>query len=298
MNSGAAQVLVWMPLVMLVMGTSSSGTPGPHVLPQALGDLAVQLADAVRLAAGAQGEDRHGKIIGLVDRRLAQAQEILHVDADLPRVIAEIMGDEFTRKRIVARRDRRVRGENARRRDDLERGAEIELVRAHEMARALQPEERGVTLVHVVNRRFEAQRRQRAGTAHAQDDLLADAHLQVAAVELRGDGAVLGVVVGDVGVEQVEVDAPDGELPDLGEHLTAGQFDGDLERLAVVAAGDFLHGQVVEILVELDGLLDAFAVDLLLEVTVPVEQADGAEVQVEVAGDLQWSPERMPRPPE
>ena len=27
MNSGAAQVLVWMPLVMLVIGTSSSGTP-------------------------------------------------------------------------------------------------------------------------------------------------------------------------------------------------------------------------------------------------------------------------------
>ena len=97
---------------------------------------------------------------------------------------------------------------------------------------ALQTQERRVALVHVVDGRLEAQRRQRAGAAHAEHDFLADAHFQVAAVELRGDGAVLGVVLGDVGVEQVEVDAADGQLPDLGEHLPAGQFDGDLERLA------------------------------------------------------------------
>ena len=139
------------------------GHPGPHVFPQPLGHLAVELADAVRLAAGAQGEDGHGEIVGPVDRRLAEAQEILHVDADLTRVLVEIMGDEVARKRVVARRDRRVRREDTRRRDDLERGAEIEVVLADEMPRALQPEERGVALVHVVDRRFEAQRRQRAG---------------------------------------------------------------------------------------------------------------------------------------
>ena len=115
-----------------------------------------------------------------------------------------------------------------------QRRAEIQLVRAHEMPDALQPQERGVALVHVVHRRLQAQRRQRAGAAHAEHDFLADAHLQIAAVELRGDGAVLGVVFGDVGVEQVKVDAPDGELPDLGVDLPARQFDGDLERRAVV----------------------------------------------------------------
>ena len=124
------------------------------------------------------------------------------------------------------------------------------------------------------------------GAAHAQHDFLTDTHLQIAAVKLRGNGAVLGVVIGDIGVQQIEVDASNGEFPDLGEHLTARQFDADLERFAVLTVGNFLHGQVVEILVELDGLLDAFAVDLLFEITVAVEQTDGAEVQVEVARAL------------
>jgi hypothetical protein len=39
----------------------------------------------------------------------------------------------------------------------------------------------------------------------------------------------------------------------------------------------------VEILIEIDRFLHAFLVDLLLEITVPVEQADRDEVEIEIA---------------
>ena len=180
------------------------GHARPDILPETLGDFPVQLADAVGAPAGAQREDGHREVVRRVDRSLPEAEEVVEVDADLRGVIAEIVRDEFAGEGIVARRHGRVGREDARRRDDLEGRAEIELVGAHEVADALQAEERGVALVHVVDGGLEAERGERAGSAHAQDDLLADAHFQVATVELGGDGAVLGVVFGDVGVEQVE----------------------------------------------------------------------------------------------
>ena len=41
---------------------------------------------------------------------------------------------------------------------------------------------------------------------------------------------------------------------------------------------------MVKILVEIDGLLRAFLIDLLFEISVTIEQADGDEVEIEIAG--------------
>ena len=55
-----------------------------------------------------------------------------------------------------------------------------------------------------------AQLLERAQAADAEHDLLADALVDIAAIELVGDVAVLaGPVLRDVGVEQVERDAAD-----------------------------------------------------------------------------------------
>ena len=80
---------------------------------------------------------------------------------------------------------------------------------------------------------------QRAHAADAQHDLLADARVDVAAVERIGDVAILRQhVLRNVGVEQVQRDAADVELPDLDVDVAGGQLHGDLQ---IVAVGVF-HG--------------------------------------------------------
>src|SRR5207247_3252388 len=59
-----------------------------------------------------------------------------------------------------------------------------------------------------------AQRAEGAQAADAKDDLLADAHVVVAAVEPAGDRPVLGAVLRDVGVEQVQRHPADLDAPD------------------------------------------------------------------------------------
>ena len=83
-------------------------------------------------------------------------------------------------------------------------------------ADAFEREERRVALVHVVDGGVQAHRLQGAHAADAQHDFLPDARVDVAAVELVGDVAVLRQeVFRNVGVEQVERDAADLDLPDL-----------------------------------------------------------------------------------
>ena len=55
-----------------------------------------------------------------------------------------------------------------------------------------------------------------AEAADAEQQLLADAHAGVAAVEARGELAILRGVAVDVGIEQQEVAAADVDAPDLG----------------------------------------------------------------------------------
>ena len=82
-------------------------------------------------------------------------------------------------------------------------------------ADALEAEEAGVALVGVEHLGVDAERVERPHAADAEEDLLAQAVLGVAAVEPVGDLAqVVGVLV-DVGVEQVERDAADVGPPDL-----------------------------------------------------------------------------------
>ncbi len=87
----------------------------------------------------------------------------------------------------------------------------------HELADALEPEEAGVALVGVEDLGVDAERVEGAHAADAQQDLLLEPVLGVAAVEPVGDGAQLGRVLVDVGVEQVQRHAADVGAPHLGD---------------------------------------------------------------------------------
>ena len=158
-------------------------------------------------------------------------------------------------------------------------------------------QKRRVAFVHVENFRPDSDLVQRPHAADAEDDFLAHPHFEIAAVKLGGDQPIFRVVLRDVGIEQVKADAADLELPDFRENLSPKEADGDQQRLRVFP--HLLDRQMMEILVEADGVLDAFLIDLLFEIAVPVEQPDGDKFEVEIAGGFAViARRRMPRPPE
>ncbi len=71
------------------------------------------------------------------------------------------------------------------------------------------------------------------------------------------------------------------QLPDFREDFAIEDAHGNED--ARVIAPHFADRQVMEILIQADGLLGAVAIDLLFEIAVAIEQADGDEIQIEIA---------------
>ena len=120
-----------------------------------------------------------------------------------------------------------------------------------------------------------------AHAADAEEDLLAQAVLGLAAVEPVGDGAQVGGVLLHVGVEQVERHPSDLGLPHPGHERRAGQVDLDGDPVARRER----HGVRVEVGVAL--LLPAVGRQRLAEVAVAVEEADAHQRHAEVAARLE-----------
>ena len=120
---------------------------------------------------------------------------------------------------------------------------------------------------------------------HAADpehDFLAHAHLEIAAVKFRGDAPVLRAVLRNVGVEEIEVHAPDAQFPNPGENFPIENRYRD-EKLCF-AATYFPDRQVIKILVQINCRLNAVLIDLLPEISVSVEQTHRDKIQIKIAG--------------
>ena len=118
--------------------------------------------------------------------------------------------------------------------------------------------------------------------ADAEDDLLPETLLRVSRVEPRGYAPVLGVVAGDIRIEEVErypadLDLPDGDVdgrvdvrdPDHQVFACRVEHPGDGRRVAVEPLGDVV--------------LPSVMVDLLAQVALRVQEADGDHRKTEVA---------------
>ena len=90
-----------------------------------------------------------------------------------------------------------------------------------------------MALVHVANGRRLAHGPQGPHAADAQHHLLADSHVVVAAVQPGRDLPILGAVLRDVGVEQIQGHTADLDAPEAGQHLAARQGDTHQQRGAV-----------------------------------------------------------------
>ena len=154
-----------------------------------------------------------------------------------------------------------------------------------ELAQPLELEERRVALVHVEDRRRQAEAAQDAHAADAEHELLAQPVPAVAAVErVRDVAGPVGVAL-DLRVEEVERDAPDLRVPDA---------DPDGHEPAVVV-GELDHRrhrhegerQPVRVVARIALDLPVVLVEPLAEVPAAVEEADADEGDAELGSRLQ-----------
>jgi hypothetical protein len=197
----------------------------------------------------------------------------------------EIPLDQLAREVVVARLDRRVRGE-----DDVlgdRREGCVEVVGPDQrVAESFEDREGGMTFVQVECVDFVPQGGQCPHPAHAEDELLLQAMLEIAAVQPVGDVTVVRAVRENVRVQQIERDGSDIGAPDAGEHGPTRKPDLNHERRAV---GQQLfvqwRRQRFEVAVRLP--LPAVGIDALREITFAIEQTDGGERNAEVARRLE-----------
>ena len=178
------------------------GNSRPQIPPHRTRDAGVETTDPVDPAGGANREHGHTEqLIGPSRLHASEVKECLVGQAERLAKRREVALDLVRQEYIDAGRDRRVRREDPAGSHNLERVAKRHLLLVNEPPNPLEPQKRACTLVHVEDEGAEADREQRADAAHAEDDLLANPHLAVAAVQLAGDVLQIGRVLGDVGVE-------------------------------------------------------------------------------------------------
>ena len=228
---GATQVPACTPLVIEVIGVSSVGTSGQRSLNISRLTSPCSLATALERARQPQAHHRHVEaLVGLVAGPVPELHELVDADAHLAGPRAEVALDQLAGEAVDAGRHRRVGGEDARRAHRLDGLAVREAGVLHELADALEAEEAGVALVGVEHLGVDAERVEGAHAADAEEDLLAEAVLGLAAVEPVGDRPQVGRVLLDVGVEQVQRHPPDLRPPHARHERRAGQVDLDGAR--------------------------------------------------------------------
>ncbi len=117
--------------------------------------------------------------------------------------------------------------------------------------------------------------------AHAEQQLLANANAVVAAVQARGQRAILRPVAFHIGIEQDEGVPADGELPDTGDDRARPGLDSDGDLVAARIFRAFQREKrAVDVAIVL--LLIAVQVEALREVTLAVVEAHTDERDAEV----------------
>ena len=161
--------------------------------------------------------------------------------------------------------------------------------RGEALAGKLERQERGMALVHVHHVCLSIGRQngaERAQTANAENDLLTNARVLVAAVEVAGDPAIVLTVLGQIRIQQVQRHATHSGDPHAGVYGAARKRHVDHNWRALrVEHRAHRHGVRIETIVGL--ALVARVVDHLAEVAVPIHQPDGDERQTKVAGGLE-----------
>ena len=246
----------------------------------------MELRHAVDFLAGVAGEDAHAELlVVVVGVDATHADKLIPADAQLLGIATHVLAEEVCLEVVVAGRHGSVDGIERRGAHQLHGLVEGEAV-LDVVAQALEVAQGGVALVAVVDVLLDAEFLEHEGAADAEQDLLLQAVLVVAAVKVVGDGAVILGVHLVVRVQQVEFDASHVHVPDKGVDLVVlvGDIDHQLVAVGVELA---LDGQRVEILCVIFGYLLTVHRQRLREVAEAIEQADTTEIDVGVGSLLE-----------
>ena len=148
---------------------------------------------------------------------------------------------------------------------------------------ALDGQKSRMAFVHVEHRRLQTHRLQRSQSADSEHDLLPDAHVIVAAIELIGDVAVIRLIVfRDVGVKKVKLDPADLHVPDLDPDHRRWRPDADFQ-FRPVRLQNRQNRKGVEVVLGVLFRLPSIGVQRLLQIAFLIKQADPYQRQIRVA---------------
>ncbi len=261
--------------------------PGPHVAQYIFRHLAVQPRHAVDLLREVAGQHRHREaLVGIVGIGLAEVDELLPRNAQHVGIVRHILTHHRLGERVVTRGNGGMGRKERRRTHHLQSLREGQATLGDEVTDALYADERGVSLVAVINLLLDAHLGQRADTAHAQQQLLLQTVLPVAAVKVERDLTILLAVGLVIGIEQEQVGTAHLTLPYARRERAARERDLYRHPVAhLVAYGR--DRQLEEVLRLVCGHLTALRRELLGEVSVTVEQTHGHHRHVLVRSLLQ-----------
>ena len=247
----------------------------------------MQLRDAVGIRRRPEREWRHPES-GFVGLHLAERREFVPREAAALDDRLDAAAHELGIEHLVPGRHGRVRGEDGRRAQPVERGVAVEALLLDELTQPLQLEERRVPFVHVEHRRLEAERTQHADAADAEHELLTQPVPPVAAVQrVRHVTGPVRIAL-HLRVQEIERDPADARAPDA---------DADRNEIALVVGEHDLRRHRHERQRQPDGVVARVALDLVValvqrlpEVPAEVVQPDADERDAELGRRLQVVP--------
>ena len=270
----------------VVQTTLGGQIAGPDALEHLLADAAVEPTYTIDFLTSLAEEGGHTEFLALVlGIGAAEAHEVVPRDTKFLSKATHILAEETLFEVVVTCGNGGVHRVERAGTNEFEGFGEVEaaLYIVHE---ALHIAECGVAFVAVVNVLGDAQLLEGEHTTDTEQVFLLQTVFPVATIEGVGDTAVVLRVHFVVRVKQVELDTTHVHLPEGGidGEVGVGHFHDNLIAVGIEHA---LNGQTVEILRFVVGNLLAVHRERLGEVTIAIEETNGAHVYVGVGSLLE-----------
>ena len=151
----------------------------------------------------------------------------------LLRIATQVLLDESRREAVKAGGHRRVGGEEISGSSDGECNVERLRTLLHETAGAFQCGKGRMPLVQMTDLRLDAEHPEQPPSTDAKQQLLRQAQLRTAAIQLAGDASMCGVIRCIIAIEQVKLHPTDLDLPGAQPDRVTRQGDFQPQPLTI-----------------------------------------------------------------
>ena len=259
---------------------------GVKPFPHGAGHVPVQRGNGIGAAGDLQAQHGHAEIFirigGIFPPNLHQAVE------RQPQTIAQraqVLFHQPGVESIVARRHGSVGGENHFPVNERRGLFKVQALVLHAGADGLQHGKGAVPLIQVKNPGSDPHGLQGPNAPHPQQQLLANAHPPISAVQAGSQFPVFRSISRHVGVKQQQVASADFYSPHLGAQRATAGFDFHRDRFTGLPDGHF-HGQLADVGLKILFPLPAIPIQPLPEIPLAVEKPHPDQRNVEVGSTL------------